>query len=353
MVGLGAMGSRHSCYLKSVGCEVLTVDSNGSADVQHVAHVTGPASRDAWIVATPTGTHLEVVNSILQKSPYARILLEKPACSPEELPELMATLQKFPGSRVVVNDIYAHSPVVETFSQDLRRISQHDSIDRITIEFTKNRRQDVDNGRFVDLQYGEVGYEWFHMLSLLRAVLPPDAYEKYLRTNPSIVTREMRVTTFAAGLPKVELYASTDGRIGFPELAKYGYSSGSTRDQISTRNIPYGSSLRYRFVNVRFISGAHKTLVFEPHFNTRSDYKNIHAIYTGSPSGRSASEVTGNQLEISLKKQLDILISSRPGYTEIRLPEHQNMANLVGMLDGVTSSKYPNQIVKDCHASRV
>ena len=278
IVGVGKIGAQWASAFRQAGHLVSTVDRRGGADWDDVARVPEPSSVDAWVVAVPTAAHLSVVEEILRRQPDARILLEKPACYPAELTGLLWTVRRHPRARIIVNDVYSYSEVVRRFAESVREHSELDPIKKITVEFTKNRELDVANGRFVDTQYGEAGYEGFHMLSILRSILPADAYRSYLHTVPLSVTAEMRVRTVAARLPEIELYTSSAGVIAHAGLAGFAFSSG-VADHLASSVVPYGSDFRYRFADVELDSGKHVTLVFEPFFGSAADYKNMHAVY--------------------------------------------------------------------------
>ncbi|HEY5836239.1 hypothetical protein [Streptomyces sp.] len=335
VVGLGAAGARLAATARADGHHVRTVAPGGTADASDVARLGGPPV-DAWILATPTATHLGLVRRLLRLDPAARILLEQPACSPEDLPVLAATLDAHPAARVLVNDVYAHSPAVRRFAGILRATADSasgDRVVRITVEFTKNRERDIARGRFVDTQYGVVGYEWLDMLAILRAIVPPTEYARYLCAPPSLVTSEMRVLVSGhSRLPEIELYASAHGRVGFPRLAVDAFTHPIARRRIARGCIPYGSELRYRFADVEFASGARVTLVFEPHYQTAQDYKNVHAVHVrGAAGDRRTHLVPGNQLREALAAQLATLTGPDPtGTTGIRLPEHHHLASLAG-----------------------
>ncbi len=331
VVGAGKIGSHHAAAFRQAGHLVSTVDPSSGADWDHVARVPEPSSVDAWVVATPTATHLSVVCDILRRQPDARILLEKPACYPAELTELVRTVRQHPRARILVNDVYSYSASVRRFAETVREHSEFDPIRKITIEFTKNRDFDVAHGRFVDTQYGEAGYEGFHMLSILRAVLSADAYQSYLYTVPASVTAEMRVRTSAADLPEIELYTSSTGAIAFADLAGFAFSADVFKNYIEPSAVPYGVDLRYRFADVELDSGKHVTLVFEPFFGSEDDYKNTHVVYVHD--GRDAAPkphllVFGNHFKEALLTQLDLLHRAEEGHAVIRPSEHRFLAAL-------------------------
>ncbi len=58
------------------------------------------------------------------------------------------------------------------------------ALDLIGITFTKDRGNDIAQGRFIDRTYGVLGYEWLHMLAVLRQLLPSDTIQRYLDANP-------------------------------------------------------------------------------------------------------------------------------------------------------------------------
>ncbi|MBB5852555.1 hypothetical protein ACFQ05_04640 [Amycolatopsis umgeniensis] len=326
IVGLGKIGSLYAACYGEAGHRIRTVDTGKSADWDQVAHAPDPSGVDAWVVATPTATHLSVVGEILRIQPDARILLEKPACYPEDLVGLRRMIRRNPRARIIVNDVYSHSGAVRHFAESVRQLAESDPVKKITVEFTKNRELDVAKGRFVDTRYGEAGYEGFHMLSILRAILPAEQYRTYLRTVPESVTAEMRVRTSAPGLPEIELYTSSTGTIAFAGLAGFAFSEGVSRNYLTPGVIPYGSEFRYRFADVELASGEHVTLVFEPFFDSEPDYKNLHVVHVRNAARHSVIAV--NHFEEALLAQLELLHHIDEGTTAIRPAEHRFLAAL-------------------------
>ncbi|MBB5960375.1 hypothetical protein FHS29_006998 [Saccharothrix tamanrassetensis] len=246
----------------------------------------------------------------------------------------MRTIRQHPRSRIVVNDVYAYSEAVRCFGDSVRELSASDPIRKITVEFTKNRELDVANGRFVDTQYGEAGYELFHMLSILRSILPADDYRAYLRAAPVSVTSEMRVRTLVEGLPEIELYTSSAGFIAYADLAGFAFSEPVAKDCTTHASIPYGTEFRYRVADVELDSGTHVTLVFEPRFGSSVDFKNMHSVHVRDAAhvrdGVSQHHfmISGNHFEEALLAQLELLHSVEEGTALIRLAELRRMAAL-------------------------
>jgi len=337
VVGLGAAGARCAAQLRAEGHRVLTVGPGGGGDARDVAELGPPGAVAAWVVTEPGAARLPMVRRLLRLDPAARILLEQPACPPRDLPALLRLLAAHPRARVAVNDVYAHSPAVREFVRILRSAvgsEPGDRIEGITVEFTKNRERDADRGRFVDPDYGVVGYEWLHMLAIVRAIVPRAEYERYLRTPPALVTAGMRVVGGGGpSLPRIELHTSAHGRVGFPRIAGDCYSNPIARRRIARGHIPYGCELRYRFADVALASGTRVTLVFEPRYQTGQDYKNTHAVHVRDAAGHRTHPVTGNHLREALATQLAQLTSGRApagDLSGLRLPEHHHLAALAG-----------------------
>ncbi|MFI9645038.1 Gfo/Idh/MocA family oxidoreductase [Streptomyces sp. NPDC052040] len=334
IIGIGRIGRLHAGNLRAAGHRTVTVDRAADADFRDVRELPDAlvARIDAWVVSTPTRLHLRTLRQILTRAPAARVLLEKPAVIPSELAALTRTLDEHPGARVVVNNVYAHSAPVRHLAGTVLRLSASDPIARITVEFTKNRLSDVAAGRFVDNDYGEVGYEWFHMLAILRELLSPEDYRAYLDTPGPRITREVRVGVAGRGLPDIELYSSMCGRVGFPRLAGPYFASAAVRHEIATGAIGYGTDLRYRFADVELASGTRCCLVYEPYYAARDAYKNTHAVVVSTGTGVDVTTVAENQLATALAAQLRALTSPNGGTNRLYQAEHAHMARLAAQL---------------------
>lgn len=337
VVGVGMIGSRHADCFRRAGRRVVTVDGKNGADFDRAAAVPNPTRVDTWVVAVPTSAHLPVLREILDRQPNAHILLEKPACDHDEIADLDRIIRQHPDARVVVNDVYAYSESVRRFASLAKEFGELDQIRKITVEFTKNRQLDVSNGRFVDTGYGEAGYEFFHMLSILRSVLPADQYRKYLRVDPITVTPEMRVRTLADDLPEVELYSSSAGVIGFPALAAFAFTGRRAMRQLARSRIPWGDEMRYRVADVEFRSGRHVTLTFECSYGSDADYKNKHSIHVRDIATHYQILVAGNHFEEAILTQSRLLRKPTVDTELMRLPEHDYLARLARPRPDATS----------------
>ncbi|MDH6580503.1 Gfo/Idh/MocA family oxidoreductase [Kitasatospora sp. MAP5-34] len=343
VIGVGRIGGLHVANLRAASHRTVTVDLRPEADFRDVREVPDALvpQIDAWVVSTPTHLHLQTLRQILTRARAARVLLEKPAAVPSELAALSRTLDEHPDARVVVNNVYANSSAVHQLAGSVRRLSASDPIRRITIEFTKNRLSDVAAGRFVDTDYGEIGYEWFHMLAILRELLDPEDYRAYLATPWTAATREVRVSTSGRGLPDIELYSSMRGRVGFPRLAGPLFASAAARQEIATRDIGFGAGLRYRFADVELASGTRCCLVYEPYYAVLDSYKNTHAVVTSTATGAEVTTVAENQLATALTAQLRALTSAPGGLVRLYQEEHTHMARLAAHIGSYEANPAP------------
>jgi hypothetical protein len=143
-------------------------------------------------VCCPTADHLPVLKSILALDPQARILLEKPACQGHEIDAFTALLATHRSARVTVTDQYRHARALSQLTQLIAETEPGSPASYISVAFTKDRSRDIAQGRFIDRSYGILGYEWLHMLAILREILPEDSFTAYLSSDPG--QAELRAT---------------------------------------------------------------------------------------------------------------------------------------------------------------
>ncbi|WP_211591847.1 NAD-binding protein [Microbispora sp. H10836] len=193
VVGYGAAGRLHAEILAAEGAALTILDPKHQdlpKDCRSFPHgVTELPSAvtsgiGLWSVCCPTSDHLPVLRSILSQAPDARVLLEKPACQGHEIDAFAALLSSHRNARVVVTDQYRHARVLDILNGLIFTFEPNSPIDYVGIVFTKDRTADIAQGRFVDRFYGVLGYEWLHMLAVLRRLLPAEALAAYLATPP-------------------------------------------------------------------------------------------------------------------------------------------------------------------------
>lgn len=194
VIGYGVAGRLHAAILAASGAELTILDPRHQ-DLPR-AHKTFPhevselpatiaSAISLWSVCCPTSGHLPVLRTILSRNPQARVLLEKPACQAHEISDLTALLQASPAARIEVVDQYQHSAVLPEMARLIAAAEPGQPPSRITVTFTKDRSTDIARGRFIDRSYGVLGYEWLHMLAVIRHLLPPAAFSAYLASGPA------------------------------------------------------------------------------------------------------------------------------------------------------------------------
>jgi S-adenosylhomocysteine hydrolase len=193
VVGYGVAGRLHAEILAEAGASLTILDpkhqdlpkafrsfTHGVADLPDAV----AANVALWSVCCPTADHLPVLKSILARDPQARVLLEKPACQGHEIGALEALLASHRNARLVIADQYRYSLAVQTLQELINEFEPGTPIGHLAITFSKDRTTDISRGRFVDRSYGVLGYEWLHMLAVLRQFLPAEAMHTYLAESP-------------------------------------------------------------------------------------------------------------------------------------------------------------------------
>lgn len=193
VVGYGVAGRLHAQLLAEQGIQISAIDPKHQdlpkthrdfgRSVTDLS-LTLAAEIDLWTVCCPTTDHLSVLRAILERNPHARVLVEKPACQGHEVEQFAALLATHRNARVLVNDQYRHS---QALPRMMRAMADHEptaALNLIGITFTKDRTDDIAQGRFIDRTYGVLGYEWLHMLAVLGQLLPGDAFQRYLDSDP-------------------------------------------------------------------------------------------------------------------------------------------------------------------------
>ncbi|MCS5524743.1 Gfo/Idh/MocA family oxidoreductase [Curtobacterium flaccumfaciens pv. oortii] len=167
IVGAGRIGSLRASILVEEGFPVIAIDPRppcnaGLETVPNIGEVqTLPA---AWIIATPTSTHLRVLTQIMRRDPTAAVLVEKPACTPEQLTRLRELLLLHRHCAIEFASQYCDSAAVRALVEETQPGAD------VVISFVKDRRREEEMGRFRDSVSGVLGYEWPHLYSIARAL---------------------------------------------------------------------------------------------------------------------------------------------------------------------------------------
>ena len=102
-------------------------------------------------------------------------------------------------------------------------------IDLIRIEFSKDRRPDIDAGRFVDSHFGVLGYEWSHILTIIQQLLGKDEWATYRDLSSDLqatfdqvqFVSELEERTVLPSGTKIELRSSMRGKYEFASFMPY------------------------------------------------------------------------------------------------------------------------------------
>ncbi|GAQ51933.1 oxidoreductase family, NAD-binding Rossmann [Streptomyces acidiscabies] len=252
VIGFGAAGRLHQRLLSDLGFDVSVVDPAPGAETPGVpvlGRIEDALRRrpvDVWSVCSPTATHVATVAEVLDADPQARLLVEKPLCRAWEIPALTALLDAHPEARLVIMDQYRHSQAMALLRTLRWELAPGHPLTAVRVGFGKDRREDIAGGRFVDHDFGVFGYEWLHMLALLRGALPPETYDHYMATAPGEVTLHVatdpELTSTAAhervsadGV-EVDLYSTIvgpdpSGQVGVPDWFDGAVTAGESRQR--------------------------------------------------------------------------------------------------------------------------
>lgn len=171
VIGYGKIGRIKASLWQSLGASVYVHDVSNA--VLQKAVVDGfktvdqcSASEDLTLdISTPAGQHFSSLEWGVQASvsPIHQILIEKPlASSPVELKKFKK-LGMSTRSKIVLNESYFSSIGLRKLAATVDTTPQH-----IAIELSKNRLQDITNGRFFDYELGALGIETPHMIAILQ-----------------------------------------------------------------------------------------------------------------------------------------------------------------------------------------
>ena len=255
----GHIGQLYRAVLESLGgVHVVGIDPVGQQEYEKVDAIDELEAKRflLWIVCTPTAHHVQALSEILTVDPRARVLIEKPLCHDHDWWIFEALRQSNPHASIYLSDFYASSRVIRNISLLSDEHFPGQKPHTISIEFSKNRLSDEQSGRFVDDHYGAIGYEWFHILSVLRTLLGDDAFERYLTNPPALIRassdRAVLEVSVVPGLPLVRLFTSTDGSVRHP---REQFADETEPDYSRATRTMKSSALRHRIVQMHFEDG--------------------------------------------------------------------------------------------------
>ncbi|MCD6477691.1 MAG: Gfo/Idh/MocA family oxidoreductase [Candidatus Aenigmarchaeota archaeon] len=196
---------------------------------------------------TPTKEHYWVTKKILEHTPDANILIEKPVTSPEYISLIRELIKYHPKARISVNENYISSNVTRVIKEKAEEYGF--STPEIDVEFTKNRVEDVLNGRFIDKDLGALGYEGSHELAVVRGIFDdnlPDRIEDAMLDDMVLPDGTILKEQGSAEILfdtnngcKVDLFSSMIGKIKF-HIDEFN----------PPKTISIGEKTRYRIISL-------------------------------------------------------------------------------------------------------
>ena len=264
IVGCGKMGRIYRKVFDPLCDRFVIVNPRTTDDLEPRPYTTlddvpGDLFRrvQVWCICTPTEKHFGSLETILSRNPRARVIVEKPACLSYEVDPFQTLLKKYREARVLINRQYADSRAVRELVNALNRYDVA-HVDLIRIEFSKDRRPDIDAGRFVDSHFGVLGYEWSHMLTIIQQLLGQDDWATY-RDLSSALQATFDDVQFVSELEEESVLPSgTKIQLRSSMLGKYEFASF----------VPYDQLICHRYVEVH--AGALRfRLQLEPRDETR------------------------------------------------------------------------------------
>jgi hypothetical protein len=234
-IGYGEVANLHEKKLKELGVETLGIIETNPTKCKlaksHGFHVFSDYEEVLklnpffWDICTDTSSHVEIIEKIVQLSPKANILVEKPVCSFYQLNWLQEILIGFKG-KLSINENYQCSEITKAIN---KLIHQYDiKPSRVISEMTKNRSCDFTNGRFIDEDFFVFGYEGSHMLTNVLSLgkkYAPERISEVTFQDLQLETKTRFKSLYRQGCGKacytakngveVVLYTSMVGEIGF------------------------------------------------------------------------------------------------------------------------------------------
>ncbi|MER7983704.1 Gfo/Idh/MocA family oxidoreductase [Streptomyces sp. NPDC095817] len=328
LVGHGTVGSLYATIMSSMGADLGLVEpdpARSATELPRWASVESlPADRDfdIWVISTPTEEHLRSLAAIYRRDPQARVLLEKPACRVAELGQLTELLRAHPHSRVAVMDQYRYAAALFELARLRERYAPGEDIRRLRVAFSKDRRPDMARGRFIDRDHGLFGYEWLHMIAVLRHFVSQPDLADYL-TGPvrpgSLVT--------ALDADRVATAALERTSIGGTEVELFSTVVGDAADAqverpIWTRDFPVALGERQRLVRLEMES-VNLTVELEPlgSLSSQLGARNRHRITVDTAEATHRTVISDSPLGSAVRHLIAELregISSAPDLLPLR-----------------------------------
>ncbi|MGT2686173.1 dehydrogenase [Streptococcus porcinus] len=172
IIGFGKIGKIKADKWLSRGYNVYVKDLKFSSMklLNKNVNVLDDLSREYFTIeiCTPTNDHLRVLKTIVKTYLYSYISIEKPLCNKlEDLEEMILLVESQPhlSKKVFANEQYFFSKIIEKLLQ--AECFSLDKTKEITIDFSKDRIKDNENGRFLDQEILGYGIELPHIIAVI------------------------------------------------------------------------------------------------------------------------------------------------------------------------------------------
>jgi hypothetical protein len=220
LLGYGRMGAMKKKIYDSLGYKVYIVDPhknlNSTYQIDNIPN-TYDSGKLCYDICTPTDIHIDILEEILEKQPTAQILVEKPLCndidSYKKFNDLIENNQE---CRVMLSENYLYSEALKKIKGIIEQ--KRLKIKKIQIEFSKDRREDIQNGRFIDKRLQGIGIEIPHIFGILYSLGFTDF--KFDEVNYNQNTHDLSSTKFRDELfinatsneTNIDIFQSLTGR---------------------------------------------------------------------------------------------------------------------------------------------
>jgi hypothetical protein len=260
-VGYGAIAQIHQVKLDTLGVRTVAVvetlperrlaAERAGLQVATTCAEVAHLRPTFWDICVPTQCHADILEAIAACGTRANILIEKPICRYTDLPRIERILRQFSG-QIIVNENYCSSAVTEHVRQAIERLDIQ--IEYIAVEMTKHRGADFASGRFIDEEFGALGYEGPHLLAIVQHLdqqyLPGHVVD--IAVEDAIIPTETGGSTLLAGQGGIDLTYVTPAGV---EVNLYTSLVGRPKYLIPPLNqrgmtIGYGDTTRHRVLQV-------------------------------------------------------------------------------------------------------
>ncbi|HER6416444.1 Uncharacterised protein [Streptococcus pyogenes] len=172
IIGFGKIGKIKAYKWLSRGYEVYVKDLKFSSMkyLNTNSDVLDDLSRQYFTIeiCAPTNHHLTLLKTVITRYVYSYISIEKPLCNRlEDLEEMKSLVESYPhlAKKIFASEQYFFSKILEKLLQvDCFSL---DKIKEITVNFSKDRIEDNENGRFLDKEILGYGIEIPHIIAVI------------------------------------------------------------------------------------------------------------------------------------------------------------------------------------------